>query len=212
MGDPHRLIIREVQAQPIGDLLRTPVPPPPVLARAMTPPDPPNLRARDSAPVRPVHSPRQAVLHITAQLRVSRRLRGLRSLAAPRRRATARSMPDTSASRCESRRCGATPARSSTASDRSAGRSRAPPASEHAAERSPPAQRTTGNARQRSDSDRWHPPPSRNHRTPTASDTPASTAASTVETPRLIAVQNRTRCSRRPAGGRPGERSTGRPV
>ena len=49
------------------------------------------------------------------------------------------------------------------------------------------------------------PLPSRNHRTPTASDTPASTAASTDETPRLIALQNRTRCSRRPAGGRPGD-------
>ncbi len=31
-------------------------------------------------------------------------------------------------------------------------------------------------------------------------------------TPRATAAQNRTRCSRRPAGGRPGERITGRPV
>ena len=84
MGDPHRIIIREVQAQPIGDLLRAPgLPPPPVLARAVTPADPPNLRARDNAPVRPLHSPRQAVLHIAAQLRVGRQLGGLRSPAAP---------------------------------------------------------------------------------------------------------------------------------
>src|SRR5512140_3962062 len=56
------------------------------------------------------------------------------------------------------------------------------------------------------------PPPSRNHRTPTASDTPASPAASTVDTPRAIAAQNRWRSSRRPTDGRPGEYITGRPA
>jgi hypothetical protein len=35
------------------------------------------------------------------------------------------------------------------------------------------------------------PPPSRNHRTPTAADTPASTAASSLDSPRAIAAQNR---------------------
>jgi hypothetical protein len=35
------------------------------------------------------------------------------------------------------------------------------------------------------------PPPSRNHRTPTAADTPASAAASSLVTPRAIAAQNR---------------------
>jgi hypothetical protein len=56
------------------------------------------------------------------------------------------------------------------------------------------------------------PPPSRNHRTPTASDTPANLAASTVVIPSPTANQNTTRSSRRPADGRPGERITGRPV
>src|SRR5450755_5003554 len=56
------------------------------------------------------------------------------------------------------------------------------------------------------------PPPSRNHRTPTTPDTPASAAASTLVAPRAIAAQNSTRCSRRPAGGRPGDLITGRPV
>jgi hypothetical protein len=37
-------------------------------------------------------------------------------------------------------------------------------------------------------------------------NTPASVAASLLDAPRAIAVQNRTRCSRRPAGGRPPER------
>jgi len=35
------------------------------------------------------------------------------------------------------------------------------------------------------------PPPSRNHRTPTAADTQACTAASSLDTPRAIAAQNR---------------------
>jgi len=56
------------------------------------------------------------------------------------------------------------------------------------------------------------PPPSRNHRTPTGPDTPASAAASSLDTPRAIAAQNRCRCSRRPIGGRPGDPITGRPA
>jgi hypothetical protein len=35
------------------------------------------------------------------------------------------------------------------------------------------------------------PPPSRNHLTPTAADTPASAAASSLDNPRAIAAQNR---------------------
>jgi hypothetical protein len=35
------------------------------------------------------------------------------------------------------------------------------------------------------------PPPSRNHRTPTAPDTRASVAASSLDSPRAIAAQNR---------------------
>src|SRR3954451_10376454 len=56
------------------------------------------------------------------------------------------------------------------------------------------------------------PPPSRNHRTPTGPDTPASAAAASLEAPRAIAAQNRCRCSNRPTGGRPGARITGRPA
>ena len=50
------------------------------------------------------------------------------------------------------------------------------------------------------------PPPLRNHRTPMLGNTPASTAAFSLDTPRAIASQNRTRCSRRPAGGCPPQR------
>src|ERR1017187_1003844 len=47
------------------------------------------------------------------------------------------------------------------------------------------------------------PPPLRNHRTPMLGRTPAPTAAFSLDAPRAIASQNLTRCSLRPAGGRP---------
>src|SRR5712691_9430982 len=56
------------------------------------------------------------------------------------------------------------------------------------------------------------PPASRNHRTPTAGDTPAPTAASSLERPAAIAAQNRRRSSRRPTEGRPGDRNLARPA
>src|SRR5215211_7115604 len=56
------------------------------------------------------------------------------------------------------------------------------------------------------------PPLSRNHRVPTAWDTPHTTAASSLDNPRAIAFQNRCRCSRRATGGRPGDRIGGLPV
>src|SRR2546425_7001480 len=56
------------------------------------------------------------------------------------------------------------------------------------------------------------PPASRNHRVPTAGDTPAPPAASSLERPAAIAAQNRRRFSRRPTDGRPGERNVPRPA
>src|SRR5436309_14711142 len=56
------------------------------------------------------------------------------------------------------------------------------------------------------------PPPSRNQRTPTAGDTPATTPASSLDKPCAIAAQNRCRSSRRATGGRPGERIGARPA
>src|SRR5271156_3632455 len=47
------------------------------------------------------------------------------------------------------------------------------------------------------------PPPLRNQRTPMLGRTPASVAAFSLDAPRAIASQNLTRCSLRPAGGRP---------
>jgi len=55
------------------------------------------------------------------------------------------------------------------------------------------------------------PPALRNHRAPTAGDTPAADAAASLETPVAIAAQNATKASRRAAPGRPGERSLARP-
>src|SRR5438445_3785013 len=76
------------------------------------------------------------------------------------------------------------------------------------------------NARYRPDSggaegircDAGMPPASRNHRVPTAGDTPALTAASSLECPVAIAAQNRRCSSRRRTEGRPGERSFARPA
>ena len=54
-------------------------------------------------------------------------------------------------------------------------------------------------------------PAFRNHRVPTARDTPASTAASSLAMPAAIAAQNCRPSSRPATGGRPGERNGARP-
>src|SRR5690348_18334096 len=55
------------------------------------------------------------------------------------------------------------------------------------------------------------PPALRNHPPPTAGDTPASIAASSVERPAAIDAQNLWWCSRRAAGGRLGDLNGTRP-
>src|SRR3954452_22770496 len=71
--------------------------------------------------------------------------------------------------------------------------------------------RPEGGLDDRASVDGGMPPASRNQRTPTAGDTPTSTAASSLDRPAAIAVQNRRRSSRRATPGRPGERDTPRP-
>jgi hypothetical protein len=56
------------------------------------------------------------------------------------------------------------------------------------------------------------PPHSRNHRVPTGCDTPAISAASSLEHPRAIASQNGRRRDRCNTGGRPGDRIFARPA
>jgi hypothetical protein len=56
------------------------------------------------------------------------------------------------------------------------------------------------------------PPHSRNHLTPTAGDTPALCAASSLEHPSAIACQNGRRSDRCSTGGRPGDRIFARPA
>src|SRR3954449_6728462 len=55
------------------------------------------------------------------------------------------------------------------------------------------------------------PPALRNHRAPTAGDTPALTAASSLERPAAINTQNWCRSSRRATEGRPGDGNAPRP-
>src|SRR3982751_1754085 len=56
------------------------------------------------------------------------------------------------------------------------------------------------------------PPALRNQRAPTAGDTPAPTAASSLEHPAAMAAQNRWRSSRCATEGRPGEGKAPRPA
>src|SRR3954462_12284770 len=78
----------------------------------------------------------------------------------------------------------------------------------------------SANDRERPDSGfddgaRWDggmPPALRNQRAPTAGDTPAPTAASSLEHPAAMAAQNRWRSSRRATEGRPGEGKAPRPA
>ena len=55
------------------------------------------------------------------------------------------------------------------------------------------------------------PPPLRNHRDPTGADTPQASAASSLDNPLAIFVQNRRSISRL-TGGRPGDRIGALPV
>src|SRR3954466_2813204 len=55
------------------------------------------------------------------------------------------------------------------------------------------------------------PPALRNHRAPTVGDTPAPTAASSLERPAAINTQNRCRSSRRATEGRPSDGNAPRP-
>src|SRR6266508_3898257 len=55
------------------------------------------------------------------------------------------------------------------------------------------------------------PPLCRNHRAPTAGDTPARTAASSLVKPWAMPAQKRCRSARRATGGRPGDRRGARP-
>ncbi len=80
MGHAHRPIIRKVEPQPVGDLLRAPRPrPATVRPSTVTPTDPLHVRAIDGDTVGPLHRARQPVLHIAAQLEVRRELGGLRA-------------------------------------------------------------------------------------------------------------------------------------
>ena len=115
------------------------------------------------------------------------------------RRATGRSWPDTPDHRHGSPHCGAAPARSSMGTGPAAERSRAPRSPGHAGQRSLPARRRTKSGPTAEPRlDRWHPTTFTEPAVPTAGDTPARHAASSLDGPPAIANQNRCRCSRVP--------------
>ena len=177
-------------------------------ARSTQPPGPRQRTASGRS-----HSPRQAILHIAAQLQVARKLGGLRSPAAPIRVPLRGRCPIGQRRRCESSVAAQLPRDRRRRATDPPGDLAHPQLLSSQQTRSPPARRTTSNAptagQQRQMASR-HPhgtighqqPPTRQPQPPPPRSRPHARSR----------VQNRTRCSRRPAVGRPGERSTGRPV
>ena len=91
VADAHRLIVREVDRQAAGNLLRAPGPgPSPILSRSMPTALPGHGRAGNRSAARSDDDASQSFLHISAQCRVERKLRRLRatsrSLGVPLRR------------------------------------------------------------------------------------------------------------------------------
>ena len=82
--DPHRLIIGEVDPEPVGNLLRTPCGrPPAVLTPTVASADPTNLRSQNRNPARSGQRTGQPVLHILAQPLVGDELADLRTTRLP---------------------------------------------------------------------------------------------------------------------------------
>src|SRR5207245_368640 len=78
--DPHRVIIREVDPEPIRDLLRAPRPrPAPVLTTAVPAADEANGRPRHSLAVWSGDRAGETLLHVLAQRVIRGQLRDLRS-------------------------------------------------------------------------------------------------------------------------------------
>ena len=76
MADAHGLIVREVDRQAAGDLLRAPgVRPPPALPRSMSAAFPGHGRAANRSPAWSDDHASQSFLHIGSQSRVERKLR-----------------------------------------------------------------------------------------------------------------------------------------
>jgi hypothetical protein len=209
--DPHGVIIGEVDPEPVRDLLRAPRGrPAAVRAAPMPATDPPDRRAGHRRAVRGHDRAREPVLHVLPQRIVGGELGHLRAPGTPIGVHWAvvarysRPPPRVAALRRSSREMvdGDRPSRRAI--------SRTP---------QPRACRTAISSRSTKDRKRPDsgagltvgiPPPSRNQRVPTAGDTPATTADSSLDKPPAIASQNRCRCTRRATGGRPGEHIAGR--
>jgi hypothetical protein len=82
--DAHRLVAREVQPQPVGDLLRAPRPgPPAVLTRPVPAASPLHGWPGDRHAVRRLDPASQPILHIPPQHRVDRQLHRLGAAGGP---------------------------------------------------------------------------------------------------------------------------------
>jgi hypothetical protein len=217
VADTHRFIFREVAREAPSNLLRAPrTSPPPRLSPPVPTSLPCHHRPRNHRAAWRHDHASQPLLHVLAQLSMDRELRRL----GPARGAIRmplgrrRSVLEAAGTRAALRRSSREIVDGARATRRAISRTPCPWARQSAI-----CSRSV-NARYRPDSggaegmrcDAGMPPASRNHRVPTAGDTPALTAASSLECPVAIAAQNRRCSSRRRTEGRPGERSFARPA
>ena len=207
------VIVREVEPQALGDLLRAPRhTPSPVLPRPVPPSLPGHGRPGDRSPARGGDMARQAAPARRPAAPRSSRASPASGGGPPAPRATARWSPGTPGRHPASPRCAAALARSSTAPARGGGR---PPARPGPAPASSAISSRSANDRYRPESgfddrdrcDGGIPPASRNQRKPTGCDTPTPIAASSLDRPAAMNAQNRRRSSRRATPGRPGDLS-----
>ena len=113
MRNPHRLIIGEVDPKAVGDLFGAPRrSPPPVLTAAVPAPDPPRIRTVHGSPVGRGDLARQPILTYSLKVSLAASLATF-GRRARRSAATAKSWPGSPDTRRGSRRCDATPAKSS---------------------------------------------------------------------------------------------------
>src|SRR5215212_2833589 len=211
------LIAGKVEPQPLGDLLRAPRPGPlPVLPPPLPAALPRNDRPADGSPARGGDHAGQPVLHICLQRRIGHQFRWLWAAGGPFGVPLRGRRPVVQA----------TAARRGVAAQLPRDRRGRPPQSAGHLPYPWPCARHSATS-SRSANDRYRPesgfdegasaaggmpPASRNHRVPTAGDTPARRAASSLAKPAAIAAQNRRRSSRPATPGRPGERKLSRPA
>ena len=189
------------------DLLRTPtLSPTAILPRSLTPPPPRDIWTSD-APIRPLHRARKPILHIRPQLRIHRELRRLGTLSTTLSMSLGgRGSIFNAATSDRGIALQLTGDRRRRTTEPTRDRSHPTTTREQDRDLLPLGGRQI-TPRHGHERERRHPatlaePPDTNARQHTRLD-----RSLLLDAPRAIASQNRTRCSRRPAGGCPPQRA-----